>query len=222
MNHAKKALLTILLLGLVSLATAHFAAAQPLSNQQIAQTVAPKGRPVTIRGKIAAFEGQTLRVTTPSGEVSVQLPEPLRVTGVAAAELADVKPGTYVGTAARKQADGTFRALEVHIFREEARGTGAGHRPYDLPKTTMTNANVEKVEQIVVEKVRGPMLTLKYKGGEVKVFVPPDAQIVKLEPGSRELLKPGAGVVIPAIRGEDGSIRATRISVGVGGVMPPM
>ena len=41
------------------------------------------------------------------------------------------------------QADGTQKALEVVVFPEAARGTGEGHRPWDLlPQSTMTNATV--------------------------------------------------------------------------------
>ena len=160
---------------------------------------------------------------TSSGEVLVRVPEKTRIGGVAAAKLGDITAGTYVGTTATKQSDGNLRALEVHIFPEEARGTGEGHRPWDLtPGSTMTNANVEKVEQTSVEKVQGQMLTLKYKGGEAKVFIPPGTPIVKNVPGDRALLKPGVGVYIPAVRGDDATITATRVTAGVDGVMPPM
>ena len=190
---------------------------------QMAQAEAPKGKPVTIRGKISAIEGQNLKVTTSAGDVLVKVPENTRVGGVAAAKLADISAGSYVGTTATKQADGNLRAVEVHIFPEEARGTGEGHRPYDLmPDSTMTNANVEKVEQTSVEKVQGQMLTLKYKGGEQKVLSPPGTPIVKNVPGDRSLLKPGVGVYIAAVRGDDGTITATRVAAGVNGVMPPM
>src|ERR1043166_9608837 len=198
-------------------------AKEPGTILHLAQAEAPKGKPVTIRGKIASLDGQNMKVTTSSGDVLVRVPDGTRVGGVAAAKLADIKSGSYVGTTATKQADGTLRAAEVHIFPEEARGTGEGHRPWDLtPDSTMTNANVEKVEQTSVEKVQGQMLSLKYKGGEANVFVPPGTPIVKNVPGDRSLLKPGVGVYIPAVRGEDGTITATRVMVGVDGVMPPM
>jgi hypothetical protein len=190
---------------------------------QLAQTEAPKGKPVTIRGKISAVEGQNLKVTTSSGDVMVRLPENVRIGGVTAAKLSDITAGSYVGTAAVKQDDGNLKALEVHIFPEEGRGTGEGHRPWDLtPGSTMTNANVEKVERTSVEKVQGQMLTLKYKDGEAKVFVPPETPIVKNVPGDRSLLKPGVGVYIAATRGDDGMITATRVAAGINGVMPPM
>ncbi len=42
------------------------------------------------------------------------------------------------------QADGTQKAVEIHIFPEAMRGTGEGHRPWDLmPNSTMTNATVD-------------------------------------------------------------------------------
>jgi hypothetical protein len=190
---------------------------------QIAQAQTPKGKPLTIRGKIAAVEKGAVKVTTSAGDVLVKLPDDVRISGVEAAKLSDIASGNFVGTTAVKQPDGTLKALEVHIFPESARGTGEGHRPWDLqPGSTMTNANVEKVEKVAVEKVQGELLRLKYKDGEQKVFVPPGTPIVKNVPGDRSLLKPGTGVFIPSVRGEDGTITATRITAGVGGMMPPM
>ena len=190
---------------------------------EAAQAQAPQGKPVTVRGKISAIENQTLKVTTSAGEVLLKLPDNVRVGGLEAAKLTDITAGNYVGTTAVKQADGNLKALEVHIFPESSRGTGEGHRPWDLqPGSTMTNANVEKVEQVAVEKVQGQLLTLKYKDGEQKVFIPPGTPVVKNVPGDRSLLKPGTGVYIAAARGEDGTLTATRITAGVGGIMPPM
>ena len=190
---------------------------------ELAHAQAPQGKPVTIRGKISAVEGRSLKVATTSGEVSVRFPEDVRIGGVAAAQLSEITAGNYVGTTAVKQADGNLKALEVHIFPETSRGTGEGHRPWDLqPGSTMTNANVEQVEQVAVEKVQGQMLTLSYKGGQQKVFIPPGTPIVKNVSADRSLLKAGTGVFIPAVQSEDGTLTATRITVGVGGIMPPM
>jgi len=179
---------------------------------QLAQAEAPKGKPATIRGKISAVDGQNLKVTTSAGDVLVHLLENTRVGGVAAAQLSEIAAGSYVGATATKQADGNLRAIAVNIFPEEGRGT---------PDSTMTNANVEKVEQTSVEKVQGQLLTLKYKGGDAKVFIPPGTPIVKSVPGDRSLLKSGVGVYIAAVRGDDGTITATRVAAGVNGVMPP-
>ncbi|HEY1235487.1 MAG TPA: DUF5666 domain-containing protein [Candidatus Binatia bacterium] len=183
----------------------------------------PQGKPLTVRGKIASVEKNSLKVTTSGGDVMVNYRDDVRIGGVEAAQLSDITAGSYVGTTAVKQPDGTLKALEVHIFPESSRGTGEGHRPWDLaPGSTMTNANVEKVEKVPVEKTQGQLLTLKYKDGEQKVLVPPGTPIVKNVAGDRGLLKPGTGVYVAAVRGDDGTITATRITAGVGGVKPPM
>ncbi len=68
------------------------------------------------------------------------------------------------------------------------RGTGEGHRPWDLePKSTMTNANVEAA----VSGVNGQTLTMKYKGGEKTVAVTPQTVVVTYAPGDKAELKPG-------------------------------
>jgi hypothetical protein len=194
-----------------------------VSQFESARARALQGKPLTIRGKIAAVEKGALKVTTSAGDVLVKFADDVRVGAVEAAKLSDIGAGNYVGTTAVKQPDGTLKALEVHIFPESSRGTGEGHRPWDLqPGSTMTNANVDKIEAFAAEKVQGQLLTLKYKDGEQKIFVPPGTPIVKNVAGDRSLLQPGTGVYIAAVRGEDGTITATRITAGIGGIMPPM
>jgi hypothetical protein len=179
----------------------------------------PAERPTTIRGTIAGLEGETLRVTTASGVETVTLDPPLTVTGATRARLKDIGPGTFLGTAARAQPDGTFRALEVHIFAESMRGAGEGHRPMEAPGTTMTNASVDAV----VQRADGPLLTLKHKDGVTQVVVPPDTPIVRFEPGDPRLLVPGASVaVFRAVRAADGTLHASRLTVGVDGTRLPM
>jgi hypothetical protein len=184
---------------------------------------APQGKPVTIRGKISAVDKESLKVATSAGDVPVRLADNVRIGGVETAKLSDISVGKFVGTTAVKQADGSLKALEVHIFPESARGTGEGHRPWDLqPGSTMTNANVEKVESVSVENVQGQLLTLKYKDGEQKIVVPPGTPIVMNVSGDRSLLKVGTGVYIAAVRGDDGTLTANRVTAGIGGIMPPM
>lgn len=192
-----------------------------LGSMPAAAGQAPQGKPQTIRGRIAAMEKGALKVTTSAGDVLVKFADDVRIGAVEAAKLSDIKDGSYVGATAVKQPDGSLKALEVHIFPESARGTGEGHRPWDLePGSTMTNANVEKIESAA--KAQGQLLTMKYKDGEQKIFVPSDAPIVKNVAGNRSMLKSGAGVYIPAVRAEDGTLTATRITVGINGIMPPM
>jgi hypothetical protein len=142
-----------------------------------------------------------------------------QIAGVVKASLSDIKQGSFVGVTAMPRADGSQSALEVHIFPEAMSGSGEGHYPWDLrPQSTMTNANIEQV----VTAVDGPTLTLKYKDGEKKIFVPADTPIVVYVPGDKSDLKPGAKVFIIAIKQPDGTLQGRAWRVGRDGVTPPM
>ena len=103
--------------------------------------------------------------------------------------MADIKEGTFLGSAAMPQPDGTQKALEVHIFPEAMRGTGEGHRPFNIPGSTMTNGTAAGA---TVTSVDGAAIKVKYKDGEKKIIVPPNVPIVRYEIGSAADLKPGA------------------------------
>jgi hypothetical protein len=185
--------------------------------------VSPTGSPVTVRGKITHVTGDTVSVGAAGGEARVQLSASAAIRREISIELSDITPGMYLGTTAEKQPDGIFRASEVHVFSEDQRGTGEGHRPSSsAPNSTMTNANVEKVEESVVQNVKGRMMALKYNGGEVRVFVPPDIPLVSRVPGNREMLKPGVEVTIRATRAPDGSISAGEITIRAAGAKLPV
>jgi hypothetical protein len=173
-----------------------------------------------IRGDVVAIEGQKLQVRSRSGEMlSIDLADQYTVTSVVRIAPEAITPGSFVGTAAVPQPDGTERALEVLVFPESGRGSGEGHYAWDLqPGSMMTNATVAKV--VDIDNAR--RMTLKYKDGENVVTIPPNIPIVTFEPGSREMLRPGAHVMLGATVRPDGSLTATRVSVGKDGLVPPM
>jgi len=173
-----------------------------------------------IRGEITGIDGLALHVRTRLGEnVTIALDEKYGVNGVVKTDVAMIKPGTYVGTATLPQPDGTQRALEVLVLPETARGSNEGHYPWDLqPGSMMTNATVAEIVRIDPEH----RMTLRYKDGEKVVIVPADAPIVTFEPGERDLVKVGAHVIITATVRPDGTLSASRITVGKNGLVPPM
>jgi hypothetical protein len=169
-----------------------------------------------VRGSIALVKDQDLIVATSSGDVRVVVTDKTVVRGEVAIKLSEIVPGMYLGTTATKQADGNFLASEVHVFSEDQRGTAEGHRPLgSAPESgaTMTNANVERVEDVTVKDIKGRLMILKHKEGEVKVVVPPDIPVVKRVLGDRSLLKAGAEVSLQANRIADGTLSATQITV---------
>ena len=176
--------------------------------------------PVRVRGTIDRVEGDVYIVKARGGaELKLKLPDNVMVVALSKASLADIKQGSYVGVAGMPQADGSQKALEVHIFPEAMRGTGDGHRGWDLqPTSTMTNGNVEQT----MASSDGQVLTLKYKDGEKKIVVPADAPIVVYVPGEKSELRPGASIFIAAATKQpDGTLHAPRVNVGRG-VAPPM
>jgi hypothetical protein len=172
-----------------------------------------------VRGTIEKVDGNMLLIKSAGGEVVLTLADNALVVGVVKAGIEDIKEGSYIGSGALPQPDGTQKAVEVHIFAESQRGTGDGHRTnWDgAPGGTMTNGAVGQT----VSSVDGPVITVKYKDGEKKVFVGPNVPIVRYEIGDRSELKPGAAIsVAAATKKPDGTFTAGRINVGRGGVVP--
>jgi hypothetical protein len=174
---------------------------------------------VRLRATITSVDGNTVNLTTRAGDkVAATLAPNATVTEIAPTQLADIKPGSFIGTAALPQPDGTQRALEVHVFPESMRGAGEGFRPFDLqPQSTMTNGTVGSVKGNTDRT-----LTVDYKGGEQTIVVPPNTPIVTFEPGSRAMLVANAHVIVMGTRAADGTVTAMRISVGKDGLVPPM
>jgi hypothetical protein len=173
---------------------------------------------VRLRGPVQAVDGSTLTVNAgEAGNVAVKLTENAAVYGVIKAALADIKPGDFIGVGATPQADGSQRAIQIMIFAEVQRGTGEGHRPWDRPNSTMTNGTVDTT----VAGIDGQVVMVKYKDGEKKIIVGPDAVIRAYVVGSKDELKPGANIAITAAtKKPDGTFEAARVNVGREGIVP--
>lgn len=176
---------------------------------------------VRIRGTIESIDGPMLMIKTREGnDVKVKMTDDLSVIGIAKTSLSEIKTGSYIGVSAMPQPDGSQKALAVHIFPEPMRGVAEGFRPWDLrPNSTMTNATVAET----VAGVDGQVIQVKYKDGEKKVVVPPDAAIVAFLSGEKSEVKPGSKIIIfGAVKKDDGSLETNRIGVGRDGIAPPM
>jgi hypothetical protein len=193
-------------------------AALVLAGTALAQS--PAGKPERIRGEIVSFSGDSLKVHRRSGDtVLVHVDPSAPVNAVKAIQLADIKPGAYVGAAAMPGVDGKLTAKEVLVFPEAARGMGEGHYAWDLgANSTMTNANVD----MVVQGTSGRDLKLSYKGGSNTITVPPNAPVVTLIPATRAELSAGKRVFVVATPGKDGTYEGRQLVVEKDGVAPPM
>jgi hypothetical protein len=176
----------------------------------------PTGTAVSVNGKVSSITGSDITVISNSGQVVVKFADETIIRGEVPVKFSDITAGMYVGATAEKQPDGTFRASRLHIFSDDQRGVGEGHRPLgSAPQSgsTMTNANVETVEDVAVQNIKGRMLMLKYKGGEIKVLVPADTPVVKRIVGDRRLLTPGSSISASGPRSDDGAVVASQITV---------
>ena len=185
-----------------------------------ASCMAATAQTVRLRGTIEKADGNVLTLKSSEGaDFKLTLTENAMVVAVVKASMADIKEGTFLGSAAMPQPDGSQKALEVHIFPEQMRGAGEGHRPYaPIPESTMTNG---AASGSTVAGIDGSTIVVRYKDGEKKIVVPPNVPIVRYEIGSNSELKTGARfTVLAANKKPDGTLEANRINVGRDGIVP--
>ena len=178
------------------------------------------GTPVRVRGSVVSLDGSKLVVHAKDGkDVTVSLKDKYAVLAVVKSSMADIKQGTFIGTATVAQPDGSLRALEVVVFPDSLRGFGEGHYPWDLgSKSMMTNATVASA----VKGVDGQTVTVTYKGGEKKIDIPANVPVVALVPATVADITPGAIVFVPTERQSDSSLHGGAVLFGKDGVIPPM
>jgi hypothetical protein len=178
------------------------------------------GTPVRVRGSVVSLDGSKLVVHAKDGkDVTISLKDKYAALAVVKSSMADIKEGTFIGTATVAQPDGSLRALEVVVFPDSLRGFGEGHYPWDLgPSSMMTNATVANA----VKSVEGQTVTANYKGGEKKIDIPANVPIVALVPADKSDIMPGAVVFVPTEKQADGTLLGGAILFGKDGVVPPM
>ena len=172
--------------------------------------------PPHVRGTIEQVNGQSFTLKTRDGGTqTVTLTPDTKVVAITHAQISDIKPDSYIGSAAVPQPNGTLRALDVQVFDRAMRGAGEGNYPWDsAPNASMTNGAVGDLVGTT-----GRTMVVKYKGSEKTIVVPADVPIVAMGPGERSQLKPGAHVIVFA---NPANTATAAVAVGVDGVVPPM
>jgi hypothetical protein len=162
-----------------------------------------------VAGTVERIDGGNLVIKTVQADKTVHIASDAAMFALVKATLMDVKPGVFVGVGATPQPDDSQRAIRVVIFPESLRGLGEGHRPWDRPGTTMTNATVDTA----VTGVDGQLVTVKYKGGEKKIVIRPDTFIATYINADKSELKPGASVSVTGVTKANGEVEARRIVI---------
>lgn len=172
---------------------------------------------VRYRGVVEHISPTEVDIKTRDGKtVAIDLTG-VKYATVTKSALSDVKADSYIGTATVPQSDGTAKALEVSVFDPALRGAGDGSYPWDTPGSTMTNG---AVGDLVVSN--GRTMTVKYKGGEKKIFVPEDVPIVFIAPGDASKVAVGSHVMAVAVKGDGAKLKGVFLLAGQDGLVPPM
>ena len=144
---------------------------------------APSNNLDHIRGIVESQDGQVLTVATAQGVVRVQLEPSTKVGIVVRSDREHIADGSFLGITSITAADGSERAVEVHVFPQAMRGTGEGSYQWDLPgaersgskmtngtaaTSRMTNGTVvgsKMTNGTVVAQKSGSVVTVRYKAG---------------------------------------------------------
>lgn len=183
-----------------------------------AQPAAAPSGPKFIRGAVTSVAADQLVVKARDGKIfAITLAKGWTVQVTKAITAADIKPGSFIGTAEMPQANSTGRSLEVHVFPPGVK-MGEGHYNWDLKQgSMMTNGTVGKV----VAGAKGRELDVSYAAGERHITVPNNAPIVQIVPATRDLLKPGVKVFVVALPTPNGLV-SNGVAIGENGKPPPM
>ncbi len=182
-----------------------------------------------LRGVITSVSASAMTITASDGTSKMIAFAPkFTVLEVVPSAISDVKPGTYIGTAAMKQPDGSYQAIELQIFPDSMKGLGLGTHNWNLkPKSSMTNGTVRGLTSAAgtvgaVQSNGDLTMQVDDGSGEKTVILPAGAPVVSFVPGQISDLKPGAHGLFFVSRTPDGKLVSGRANVGANGLVPPM
>ena len=188
------------------------AAAPPAS----ATAPAPDVQPQFTGGKVQSASATELTIVSQNGPVSFQLTPATQIMVTHAGSVADIKPGSFLGTTNVPSADGTGQSTEVHVFPPGVK-MGEGDRPMGPPPSDgsavavsrMTNGSVGAV----ANGTGGVEMDVAYAGGKRHIVVPAKTPVMVLTSGTTALLKPGVNVLVGAVPAPGGSAAASFINI---------
>ena len=194
---------------------------------QVAQSAptANPDAPIMLRGTVVSISANQLVLKSDTGSISVALAQPFHLFVRAPSDLTKVKENSFIGVTTVKQADGSERATEIHVFPEELRGVGEGSRMMARDTSAaakrMTNGNVSasrmtngtasqsRMSNGNVSSTKGSSLVVQYLGGSQNVTVPPNTPVTELKLASRAVAA-GDQVAVLAKKAPDGSLTADK------------
>ena len=195
----------------------------------------PAAQPQFTGGKVQSASATELTIVSQNGPVSFQLTPATQIMVTHTGTVADIKPGSFLGTTNVPSADGTGQSTEVHVFPPGVK-MGEGDRPMGPPPSDgstvavsrMTNGAVSAVAPAqdastprmtngsvgaVANGTGGVEMDVAYAGGKRHIVVPAKTPVMVLTSGTTALLKPGVNVLVGAVPGQGGSSEASFINI---------
>ncbi len=173
---------------------------------------------VALHGTVEAVSPDRLDLRSARGQnLAVQLLANWQALAVSPSTLSAVKRGDFIATATAGR--GNHVAIRALVILSPAmRDVGQGHYRWDFgPAYLMENAIVDA---LVLQVYRNEV-TVSWAGGEKQLVIPTGLPVVRLEPGDRDMVAPGAKVFLFAnLAG--GRAAARYVLVGAYGFTPPM
>jgi hypothetical protein len=163
-----------------------------------------------LRGEVTKVSGDMLTVKGDDGKTAdVALESGYTISHAVAIKVGDIKPGTFVGVGATLPENGVMKAMQVVVFPPNTRASERHGAWGSDQNATMTNA---PATMVVADQSAGK-LTLTTNGQNYEIAVPPDAVVVRIEDGGKELLKPGATVSMSNVASKDGKMSTKAVTV---------
>lgn len=178
-------------------------------------------QPVRLSGEITGVDGRTVSLMTEgAGAAKVELAEGASVFEVVRAGPDAVDTDAILAAAGPMAEQERIKATAVLLFPEELKEAGEGYLvPDAAPGSAMRQGAVRSVE----DGPEGRVVTIYYPQAGATVVIPPDAPVMRLEPGDAGLLEKGARLIVPAAeKTGDGAYAAEAVAVARKGADLPM
>ena len=206
------------------------APATPADSSSSTSEATAEVQPQIMVGQIKSATATQLTFTSQGTTETVDLTPKTVIMVAHAGTLADIKPGSFIGTTNVPTGDGDGSSTEVHIFPPGIE-MGEGDRPMPAAPgsdtaSRMTNGTVSsagpatggsRMTNGAVGAVSGGAggieMDVAYEGGKRHIVVSPKTPVQVMSLGSPTLLKEGAAVVVGVIPGAKDSKTATFVNI---------
>ncbi len=160
----------------------------------VVQAQAPAG-PQRLQGTVTAASDTSLTLNTANGPQTVALLPNRTINVVAPTSVEQIQPGSYVATANRTQADGTGVSTEIRVYPPGSPAFNVNRAMDSSGQLIMTNGTVATA----VGSSSGRVITVNYGNGTRQIRVPPEVQVMAINPGSPSLVKVGVKLSIATL-----------------------